>query len=55
MVDLRLVPSTGQWNKSSITVFKGEIAMQAAIDRVMQTYIMIVNLNPDEERLRGKK
>jgi hypothetical protein len=24
--------------------------MQAAIDRVMQTYTMIVNLNPDEER-----
>jgi hypothetical protein len=31
--------------------------MQAAIDRVMQTYTMIVNLNPDEERathLAGK-
>jgi hypothetical protein len=27
-----------------------EIAMQAAIDRVMQTYTTIVNLNPDEER-----
>jgi hypothetical protein len=24
--------------------------MQAAIDRVMQTYAMIVNLNADEER-----
>jgi hypothetical protein len=24
--------------------------MQAVIDRVMQTYAMIVNLNPDEER-----
>jgi hypothetical protein len=24
--------------------------MQAAIDRIMQTYTMIVNLNPDEER-----
>jgi hypothetical protein len=29
--------------------------MQAAIDRVMQTYTMIVNLNPDEERATREK
>jgi hypothetical protein len=29
--------------------------MQAAIDRVMQTYTMIVNLNPDEERAARQK
>jgi hypothetical protein len=29
--------------------------MQAAIDRVMQTYTMIVNLNADEERATREK
>jgi hypothetical protein len=29
--------------------------MQAAIDRVMQTYTMIVNLSPDEERVARAK
>jgi len=29
--------------------------MQAAIDRVMQTYTMIVNLNADEERATRQK
>jgi hypothetical protein len=29
--------------------------MQAAIDRVMQTYTMIVNLTPDEERVAREK
>jgi hypothetical protein len=29
--------------------------MQAAIDRVMQAYTMIVNLNPDEERATRQK
>jgi hypothetical protein len=29
--------------------------MQAAIDRVMRTYTMIVNLNPDEERAARQK
>ncbi len=29
--------------------------MQAAIDRVMQTYTMIVNLTPDEERVARQK
>jgi hypothetical protein len=29
--------------------------MQAAIDRVMQTYTMIANLNPDEERATRQK
>jgi hypothetical protein len=29
--------------------------MQAAIDRVMQTYGMIVNLNADEERTARQK
>jgi hypothetical protein len=33
----------------------GEIAMQAAIERVMQTYTMIRNLNPDEERATRQK
>jgi hypothetical protein len=31
------------------------ISMQAAIDRVMQTYGMIVNLNADEERAARQK
>ena len=44
-----------RWNKSSFAVFLkthflvGEL-MQAAIDRVMKTYGMIVNLTPDEEK-----
>jgi hypothetical protein len=29
--------------------------MQAAIDRVMQTYTMIVNLTPDEQRAAREK
>jgi hypothetical protein len=29
--------------------------MQAAIDRVMQTYTMILNLNSDEERAAREK
>jgi hypothetical protein len=29
--------------------------MQAAIERVMQTYTMIVSLNPDEERAIRQK
>ena len=29
--------------------------MQAAIERVMETYTMIVNLNPDQERATRQK
>ena len=35
--------------------FKGRIKMQAAIDRVMQTYGMIVNLSLDEEQAAREK
>ena len=34
---------------------KGRMKMQAAIDRVMQTYGMIVNLSLDEERAAREK
>jgi hypothetical protein len=46
------------WNKSSpraLGVLQGENKMQAAIDRVMQTYGMIVNLSLDEERAAREK
>ena len=43
-----------EWNKSSLRVFSlrfsGENAMQTAIDRVMHTYGMLVNLTLEEER-----
>jgi hypothetical protein len=35
--------------------FQGEVSMQAAIDRVMQTYGMIVNLTLEEERAVREK
>jgi hypothetical protein len=35
--------------------FSGESVMQAAIDRVMQTYGMLVNLTFEENRLHGKR
>lgn len=43
-----------EWNKSSLRVlflrFSGENVMQTAIDRVMHTYGMLVNLTLEEER-----
>jgi hypothetical protein len=35
--------------------FPGENTMQAAVDRVMKTYGMIVNLTADEERATREK
>ena len=47
------------WNKSSLTELKrtqqGESAMEAVIDRVMQTYGMLVNLTPEQEHAAREK
>jgi hypothetical protein len=50
---------SGDWNKSSLQKFLlgflGESSMQAAIDRVMHTYGMIVNLTPEQEEIARAK
>jgi hypothetical protein len=52
-------PSTNEWNQSFLCVFlsgfSGESSMQAAIDRVMHTYGMLVNLTLEEEQAAREK
>jgi hypothetical protein len=52
--NLPVFPINGDRNKSSLQKFllglSGESSMQTAIDRVMHTYGLIVNLTPEEER-----
>ena len=53
-----LLHSRALWNFCSATalgILNGETDMQAAIDRVMQAYGMMVNLTPDEERNAREK
>ena len=50
---------TNEWNKSSLrvflsAVFEGDV-MQTAIDRVMHTYGMLVNLTLEEEQEAREK
>jgi hypothetical protein len=47
-----------EWNKSSSSRFCLDIrenSMQAAIDRVMQTYGLLVNLTADQEQVAREK
>jgi hypothetical protein len=58
MVDLRFranVSMEQKFPRRVERVHSGERTMQAAVDRVMKTYGMIVNLTVDEERAARQK